>query len=130
MPNTKRAFFALAIAAGAAMIAIAAKSDMPPSATPPNDAPNPYQTVTGWAQLPDGRKWGSTAGVDIGPDGNIWAYDRCGANNCENSTLDPVLEFDKSSGKLLRHFGAGLFVQPRFLCRQERQRLGHRRPEG
>ncbi len=112
MPNTKRAFFALAIAAGAAMIAIAAKSDLPPSAAPPNDAPNPYQTVTGWAQLPDGRKWGSTAGVDIGPDGNIWAYDRCGANNCESSPVDPIVEFDKSTGQVLRHFGAGLFVQP------------------
>jgi len=81
------------------------------SYAPPNDAPNPYQTVTGWAQLPDGRKWGSTAGVAIAPDGNIWAYDRCGANNCADSNLDPILEFDRS-GKLLRKFGAGLFVMP------------------
>jgi hypothetical protein len=43
----------------------------------PNAGPNPYQTITGWAKLPDGRKWGSTAGVDIGPDGTLWAYDRC-----------------------------------------------------
>src|SRR5437870_21554 len=56
-----------------------------PSYAPPNDAPNPYMTVTGWAQLPDGRKWGSTAGVEIGPDGHIWAYDRCGANSCADS---------------------------------------------
>jgi NHL repeat-containing protein len=61
--------------------------------------------------LPDGRKWGSTAGVEVGPDGHIWAYDRCGANNCADSKLDPILEFDPS-GKNLRHFGAGLFVQP------------------
>ena len=81
---------------------------------PPNakDLPNPYRTVTGWAQFPDARKWGSTAGVDIAPNGNVWAYDRCGANNCSESPLDPVLEFDQKTGKLLRHFGAGMFVQP------------------
>jgi DNA-binding beta-propeller fold protein YncE len=82
-----------------------------PSYAPPNAGPNPYRTVTGWAQLPDARKWGSTAGVAIAPDGNIWAYDRCGANACTDSDLDPILEFD-TSGKLLRHFGKGLFVQP------------------
>jgi sugar lactone lactonase YvrE len=82
-----------------------------PSYAPPNEGPNPYQTVANWAQLPDGRKWGSTAGVDIGPDGTIWAYDRCGANNCDKSDLDPILQFD-ASGKLLRSFGKGIFVQP------------------
>jgi DNA-binding beta-propeller fold protein YncE len=81
------------------------------SYAPPNDAPNPYKTVTGWAQLPDGRKWGSTAGVAVSPDGNIWAYDRCAANSCADSELDPILEFD-TSGKVLKHFGKGLFVQP------------------
>jgi sugar lactone lactonase YvrE len=74
--------------------------------------PNPYKTITGWAQLPDGRKWGSTAGVDIGPDGNVWAYDRCAGNSCETSDLDPILEFDQKTGKNLTHFGKGLFVQP------------------
>ena len=111
MPNPIRARFTLALA-GAAMFALgAANSNAPASYAPPNDAPNPYHTVTGWAQLPDGRKWGSTAGVDVGPDGNVWAYDRCGANSCADSPLDPILEFDKS-GKVIRHFGAGLFVQP------------------
>jgi hypothetical protein len=82
-----------------------------PSYPPPNDLPNPYSTVAGWAHLPDGRRWGSTAGVDVGPDGHIWAYDRCGANSCANSPLDPIIEFD-ASGNPLKHFGAGLFVQP------------------
>ncbi len=76
------------------------------------DVSNPYKTITGWAQLPDGRKWGSTAGVDIGPDGNVWAYDRCGANSCADSDLDPILEFDVKTGAVLKHFGKGLFVQP------------------
>jgi hypothetical protein len=38
--------------------------------------PNPNPTVVkNWAALPDGRTWGSTAGVDIGPDGHVWAYE-------------------------------------------------------
>ena len=32
---------------------------------PINDLPNPYQSIDGWAKLPDGRTWGSTAGVDL-----------------------------------------------------------------
>jgi sugar lactone lactonase YvrE len=80
---------------------------------PPNDGlPNPYTTVANWGKLPDDRKWGSTAGVDIAPNGNVWAYDRCGANNCDTSKLDPVVEFDVATGKALRHFGAGLLIQP------------------
>ena len=77
----------------------------------PNAGPNPYQTIAGWAKLPDGRKWGSTAGVDIGPDGTLWAYDRCGANSCADSPLDPVLHFN-ATGDVVRAFGKGLFVQP------------------
>ena len=43
--------------------------------------PNPTTTMTtNWGELPMGRMWGSTAGIDIDPtDGNIWAYERCGA---------------------------------------------------
>jgi DNA-binding beta-propeller fold protein YncE len=87
-----------------------------PTDTPTNSAPNPYRTVEGWAQFPGGRVWGSSAGVDIGPDGNIWAIDRCGANTCDGSLLDPILEFDRKTGKLLRQFGAGMFVFPHGLC--------------
>jgi len=75
--------------------------------------PNPNQTVIkGWGQLPDGRTWGSTAGVDIGPDGNVWAYDRCGTNSCADSKLDPIFKFDRASGKALAHFGGGLILFP------------------
>jgi len=67
-----------------------------PSYAPPNDLPNPYSKGQTFATLPDARKWGSTAGVDVGPDGHIWAYDRCAANACTTSDLDPVIEFDAS----------------------------------
>jgi DNA-binding beta-propeller fold protein YncE len=75
--------------------------------------PNPNPTVVkNWGSLPDNRVWGSTAGVDIGPDGNVWAYDRCGANTCAQSNVDPIFKFDRSSGKMLRSFGGGMIVFP------------------
>ena len=44
--------------------------------------PNPVvEVILNWAPLPDGREWGSTAGIDIGPDSHIWAYDRRGPCN-------------------------------------------------
>src|SRR5277367_282204 len=51
------------------------RANAQPSYAPSNNLPNPYTTVTGWTQLPEGRKWGSTAGVYPAPDGHIWAYD-------------------------------------------------------
>jgi sugar lactone lactonase YvrE len=77
-----------------------------------NPLPNPNPIVMkDWGKVP-GRTWGSTAGVDVGPDGHIWAYDRCGANSCDGSTLDPIVKFDRASGKLLRSFGGGMFAFP------------------
>jgi sugar lactone lactonase YvrE len=78
----------------------------------PNSQPNPYRAgVDNWAKLPAGRTWGSTSAVDVDPQGHIWVAERCGANTCVGSTVDPVLEFD-SSGNLLKSFGAGTFVFP------------------
>jgi len=34
-------------------------------ATDPNAAPNPYKMQENWAQLPDGRKWGSAIKVQV-----------------------------------------------------------------
>ena len=79
-----------------------------------NDAPSPYRTVENWAQLPEGRKWGSTSAVEIDKDGrSIWVAERCGGNSAcvESPTVDPILHFDQS-GKLLKSFGAGLLVSP------------------
>jgi sugar lactone lactonase YvrE len=79
---------------------------------PVNVLPNPYQTVAGWARLPDGRTWGSTSAIEIDRDGkSIWVAERCGANNCQNSNLDPILHFD-ATGKLIKSFGGGLMIAP------------------
>ena len=77
-------------------------------AAPP---PNPYTAVERWGQLPAGRTWGSTSAVDVAPNGHVWVAERCGANTCAGSTLAPILEFDPA-GKLVRSFGAGMFVFP------------------
>lgn len=79
---------------------------------PVNDRPNPYRTVEGWAKLPDGRTWGSTSAVAIDKDGvSVWVAERCAANLCVGSDLDPILKFD-STGKLVKSFGRGLIAWP------------------
>jgi hypothetical protein len=83
-----------------------------------NDLPNPYRPGVSWGQLPEGRKWGSTASVTTAPDGTIWVADRCGnsgsgGTTCAgpNANINPLFQFN-TSGKLLRSFGSGLFVSP------------------
>jgi hypothetical protein len=94
---------------------------------PLNDLPNPFQTINPpgpggthpeFFKMPAGRKWGSTAGVDIDRDGKtVWIIDRCGGNSCYDtatgkmSDLDPILHFDEN-GKLIKGFGAGIVVFP------------------
>jgi sugar lactone lactonase YvrE len=81
----------------------------------PNSQPNPYRTIDHWGKLPNGRTWGSTAGIDVDSHDHIWVAERCGANTCVGSNLDPILEFD-TEGNLLKSFGAGMFVFPHGLA--------------
>lgn len=84
--------------------------------------PNPNPVVTqNWGELPAGREWGSTAGVDIDPnDGHVWAYERCGASsfgggvpiNCDTNPVDPIFKFDRNTGAVLANFGGGLMQTP------------------
>lgn len=81
-------------------------------AEPTNKAANPYETIVGWAKMPEGRTWGSTSAVGIDKDGvSIWVAERCGANSCAGSDLPPILKFD-ASGKLVKAFGAGMIQVP------------------
>ena len=98
------AILSLALTCGDWAIAQRAESE--------NGVPNPYRAIHGWVNLPDDRTWGSTAGVDIDPDGvHIWAIDRCGANSCAGSQLDPILKIDPE-GNVVTSIGAGLFNFP------------------
>jgi DNA-binding beta-propeller fold protein YncE len=83
--------------------------------------PNPAPMVTAnWGKLPEGRMWGSSAGIEIDPtDGNIWAYERCGAGalqgdaiSCDTNLVDPIFKFDRNTGEVLANFGKGLMMTP------------------
>ena len=86
--------------------------------------PNPAPNVTrNWGQLPAGRSWGTTAGIDIDPkDGNVWAYERCGAGAAaapaaarsiaKPTPVDPIFKFDRNTGAVLANFGKGVMVTP------------------
>ncbi|MDP6993634.1 MAG: peptidyl-alpha-hydroxyglycine alpha-amidating lyase family protein [Woeseiaceae bacterium] len=77
-----------------------------------NSAPNPYETIEGWAELPDNRTWGSTSAIYPTNDGrHIWVAERCGTNLCVGSDVDPVLLYDLD-GNLVRSFGSGMITWP------------------
>jgi hypothetical protein len=121
MRDHARAGGAFALAAAIAVVGTEAYAQ---ASAPTNSAPNPYRAVENWAQLPEGRSWGSTSGVDIDADGtSVWVAERCGAFAppslmkrgtpfaCDGSSLPPILKFDLS-GKLVKSFGAGLLLFP------------------
>ena len=83
-----------------------------------NDLPNPYRPGADFGQLPEGRKWGSTASVTTAPDGTIWVTDRCGNSGAGGTTcggasanVNPIFQFDPS-GKMLKIVGRRHVRQP------------------
>ena len=102
MPQAGRARITLALAIVAA-IAMSGRGACAQS--------NPYHLVEDWVKVPQGRKLGSVIAVDVDRKGNIWAFERCGADTCAGSSVAPILEFDRE-GKLVKSFGAGMFVFP------------------
>ena len=71
-----------------------------------------YQAIDNFFKAPEGRKTGSTAGITVDRDGtSVWAFDRCGGNDCVGSTVAPIRKFD-ASGHVVKTFGAGMFVRP------------------
>ncbi|MBU6164511.1 MAG: peptidyl-alpha-hydroxyglycine alpha-amidating lyase family protein [Alphaproteobacteria bacterium] len=113
----------------AASSAIAQQAAAPPSAPPrpvwtvdtlpqpapltaeTNRQPNPYRSEYGFLKLPAGRVMGSTSAVAVDSRGHIWVAERCGANSCGTSTIDPIMEFD-AAGTFIKAFGGGLTVFP------------------
>ena len=125
--STKRFFLSISLLTAVGFLACTPASDPAPMESAGNlitgeGLPNPAPTVvTNWGDLPEGREWGSTAGVDLDPiDGHIWAYERCGASsfgggvpvNCESNPVPPVFKFDRNTGEVLANFGADLMVTP------------------
>ncbi len=116
---------ALALTAALAMTLGMMHAHAENDVAPTNDLPNPYRSIAPWVQLPEGRTWGALNAVAIDNDGeSVWVASRCGANpdippgaspftydSCAGSKVAPVMKFD-STGRLLRSFGAGMFVFP------------------
>ena len=77
------------------------------------ELPNPYQAPERrWAKLPDGTPWGTSAGVEIGPKGEIWAIDRCAGTSCDGSSRAAMHSIDVKTGKAMHSIGANLFATP------------------
>ncbi|NKB32498.1 MAG: hypothetical protein GKR91_05310 [Pseudomonadales bacterium] len=76
--------------------------------TPSDD----FEIEYNFFKMPEGRTIGSTAGIAMHPDGSsFWIFDRCGANDCVGSSLDPIMQFDLEGNHLIS-FGANMFVRP------------------
>ncbi|MEQ1729313.1 MAG: peptidyl-alpha-hydroxyglycine alpha-amidating lyase family protein [Vicinamibacterales bacterium] len=108
--------FAAAAALSAANIGMFANEQAP--IPPVNDVVNPYNMISDYFKLPEGRKWGSTSTIDVDKDGtSIWVAERCGGNSCLDTAtgqiqnIPTVMKFD-TTGKLVTSFGNGLLVFP------------------
>jgi DNA-binding beta-propeller fold protein YncE len=102
-----RSVFVLAFVAAATL----ATSALTQVEAPRNDLPQPYRTMRDWGELPPGMKWAAVTAVEQAPDGSIYVIHRCYQNSCAGRSEPPIMKYDRS-GKLLKAFGAGLFVWP------------------
>lgn len=110
------AALAAAVLCGLSAAAAAQRGAIQPAAhagqRPVNHLPNPYETQRDFGVLPDGRIWGSVSAVNIDIDGvHVWAGDRCGANSCATSDVDPIVRLDPD-GRVVTAFGGGLIIWP------------------
>lgn len=105
-----------AILLSAALLAVPAAAlgqgiapDRPKST--PNPTDNRYVEAPGFFKMPRGRDMGASSSVMGDSKGNIWVVDRCAANSCAGSKLDPIMQFD-ARGNFIKAFGAGLLQFP------------------
>ncbi len=87
---------------------------------PVNGPIGDYKRWDDFLKMPPGRKMGSTSTISGDSHGNIWVVERCEDNGCENSTLDPVLEFD-AKGNFIKSWGSGqiLFAHGVFIDKHD-----------
>lgn len=71
-----------------------------------NKGDREYELVEGWGALPEGWVWGQVGAVAVDSDDNVHVFTRADP---------PYMIFDRS-GKLLDHWGAGLFKQAHGMC--------------
>jgi DNA-binding beta-propeller fold protein YncE len=113
MMKTRTWLFGAAL--GAIVFSACAQPLTSNNSKPSDTLPQPYRTVRDWAELPDGSHgptWpASVTAVEMAKDGSIFVVYRCFQNSCAGRPEAPILKYDKS-GKLLKSWGAGMFVFP------------------
>jgi len=67
---------------------------------------NPYQMLERWPQLGPNMKWGAAIGIIPDGKGGTWMHFR---------SEPPIIHFD-ASGKIVKSFGEGMFVQAHGFC--------------
>ncbi len=82
-----------------------------PAVSPRNDLPQPYRTTRDWGQLPAGVAWAAVTAIEPAPGGIIYVVHRCFENSCAGRAEAPILKYD-ARGKLLKTWGAGMFIFP------------------
>ena len=102
---------ARAVTVAVLFAAVAATGVAQRSDAPRNDLPQPYRTTRDWGELPPGVKWAAVTAIEPAPDGTIYVIHRCFANSCAGRSEAPILHYN-ANGRLLKAFGAGLFVFP------------------
>jgi DNA-binding beta-propeller fold protein YncE len=102
----RKATLTIVAAACLAVLAFAQQKD-----TPRNDLPQLYRTTRDWGELPPGVKWAAVTAVESSPDGSIYVIHRCFANSCAGRPEAPILKYN-ANGKLLKAWGAGMFIFP------------------
>src|SRR5271167_4827232 len=95
---------------GAALVSLCCHAAWSDNAAP-NSQPNPYRRIDNFFKLPPGRTMGSSSAVAVDHRGHIWVAERCGANSCANSRIDPIMEFD-AGGNFIKAFGGGMMLFP------------------
>jgi sugar lactone lactonase YvrE len=90
--------------------AVALGAQTPQTPTAPigkNAMSNPFRMVENWPTMPPDLKWGAVIGIVPTGDGGAWIHQRADP---------PIVRFDPS-GKIVKTFGNGLFVQAHGFCR-------------
>jgi len=82
-----------------------------------------------WPSLPDSLVLGDPTGIDVDEAGHLWVFCRRGrqwlGDGMPQTPIadNTVLEVDGSSGRLIRSWGAGLFIMPHGLTVDARGRV-------
>ncbi len=108
MVHSRRLVLLLAsVATVAAMAGMRAQSSPPPNQLTTSTQANPYRMVENWPTLGPGMKWGAAIGLIPDGSGGVWLHFRS----------EPAINHFDASGKLLKSFAKGIFVQAHGVCR-------------